>query len=326
MLELCFLLQLCVVSALPEFIARATSTSQVDVVVAVPTPPPSFHHGLLRRDDSLPLNVCGWLVGGKPDAKYTCVGDDLTCLWDNEKKTVGCGNAQSMPSGTTCYDYSSRTMCDENCRLNRDNIICSESAPLCTTVAFPNNFSMLLQCNTSQSASPSAELTVVLTPNGLNTPVVQLPRSIVNGVLAFATQFPSDYTSTSLAAVSAASASASARAKAQEEGGKVNSGSIIAAAVGGAVLLAGLPFGIKMFLRKRKWSKAQRPRRLQEREMRRQWAEPSNPYSSAEIPTPPPPTAGQNFLFSQDWHGKSKSAKPGATGATNHELQGNSNG
>jgi hypothetical protein len=42
----------------------------------------------------------------------------------------------------------------------------------------------------------------------------------------------------------------------------VNTGSIIAAAVGGAVLLAGLPFCIKMYLRRRKWKKAQRPRRL----------------------------------------------------------------
>jgi hypothetical protein len=97
----------------------------------------------------------------------------------------------------------------------------------------------------------------------------------------------------------------------------INTGSIIAAAIGGGVLVLGMPFGIKMYLRRRKWAKAQRPRRLQEREMRRQWAETSNPSEGQGIP-PEPTGGGHNFLFSQDWHGRSKT--PG-TGNTNDELQ-----
>lgn len=97
----------------------------------------------------------------------------------------------------------------------------------------------------------------------------------------------------------------------------VNTASIIAAAIGGAVLLCGLPFGIKMYLRKRRWKKAQRPRRLQEREMRNAWAGPETAprdiYIRQEIPRAT--TGTNNFLFSQDWPGKAK------TGPTTYELQ-----
>lgn len=97
----------------------------------------------------------------------------------------------------------------------------------------------------------------------------------------------------------------------------MNTGSIVAAAVGGAVLLAGLPFGVKMYMRKRKWRRTQRPRKLQEREMRRQWAEQAEPYMTEEIALPSPTTEGGNFLFSQDWHGK-----PRAGAATSVGTQG----
>jgi len=295
MLELCFLLQLCAVYALPEYIARVTSSSSATVVAALPTPPPAFHNDLVKRAP-LSSSVCGW-VNGVLDDDYHCVPAGATCLWDIERKTVGCGNAESMPSVTSCYEYASRSNCDEKCKSNSQNFVCSASAPYCNTIAFPSNFSMILSC-ADTTAQP---LTVAITYTNMKT-AVNLPRSLVNGQVAFATQTP----------------------PVLKDGTKIDSGSIIAASIGAAVLLCGLPFGIKMFIRKRRWSKAQRPRRLQEREMRRQWAEPSNPYSRAAIPTPPP-AAGQNFLFSQDWHGRSKSGGPPGTGTppANYELQSN---
>jgi len=127
--------------------------------------------------------------------------------------------------------------------------------------------------------TPNHQINVAVTYNGEKTPV-ELPRYFTP----------------------ASSASPTATAVRKKE--KVNTGSIIAAAVGGAVLVTGLPFGVKMYLRRRKWRKMQRPRQLQEREMRRQWEEPANPYLSQELPVAPM-TAESNFLFSQDWHGTS---------------------
>jgi hypothetical protein len=178
--------------------------------------------------------------------------------------------------------------------------------PYCSTVLFPDSFSMM-PCGTVQDKR-NAQLTF----NGQTT-TVNLPRSLVNGVIAFGTTIPASMRSTS------SSASPTSTKWPDEDGGKVNTGSIIAAAVGGGVLLLGLPFGVKMYLRKRKWRKAQRPRRLQEREMRRQWAETSNFYARQDIP-PEPTDGGHNFLFSQDWHGQSKTA---GSGSPNYEMQGN---
>lgn len=121
---------------------------------------------------------------------------------------------------------------------------------------------------------------------------VNLPRSLVNGVMVVGATSPASMTSTS--------SSASATSTSNNNGKKVDTGSIVAAAVGAGVLLLGLPFGIKVFIQKRRWKRMQRPRRLQEREMRRQWAEGGNPYIRQDIPVEPT-GGGNNFLFSQDW-------------------------
>jgi hypothetical protein len=141
---------------------------------------------------------------------------------------------------------------------------------------------------------PNHQLNVAITFNGEKTPA-NLPRYFM-----------------------IATSSASPTATPKNDGREVDTSSIIAAAIGGAVLLAGLPFGIKMYMHRRKWRKAQRPRRLQEREMRRQWAEPTNPYVMETETIPMPTAGGGNFLFSQDWHGKLNTGR-----SPNIETQGN---
>lgn len=125
-----------------------------------------------------------------------------------------------------------------------------------------------------------------------------------NRPLNVAVTFDGEHTPVGLPRYFTSTSAAAPTATAVHKKETVSTGSIIAAAVGGAVLLVGLPFGVKMYLRRRKWRKMQRPRQLQEREMRRQWQEATNPYMAQELPVPPP-SAGHNFLFSQDWHGKS---------------------
>ena len=65
-------------------------------------------------------------------------------------------------------------------------------------------------------------------------------------------------------------------------------GSIIAACVGGGVLLLGLPFGIKMIVRKLRWRQAEKAPKI--RSLR-------HPFVREQLPP------GPNFLFSQEWHG-----------------------
>jgi len=65
-------------------------------------------------------------------------------------------------------------------------------------------------------------------------------------------------------------------------------GSIIAACVGGGVLLLGLPFGIKMIIRKLRWRQAEKAPKI--RSLR-------HPFVREQLPP------GPNFLFSQEWHG-----------------------
>jgi len=291
------LLQLCVVYALPSLVAQSTSFADSKIVASTPTPPPRARPDLLRRDGldigaiSLTVddNVCGW-VNGNMHTAFSCIQKHATCFWDTDMKMVGCGNTDVMPFVTSCYDYASASNCDSSCAANPSNFICSSTEPYCNTVNFPDSYSML-PCG----KTPNHQLTVAITYNDEKTPVAGLPRYFT-----------------------VATSSASPTAIAKSDGQKVSTGQIIAAAIGGAVLLIGLPFGVKMYMRKRKWRKTQRPRRLQEREMRREWAEPTNPYMNEVIPIPSPTAGGSNFLFSQDWHGKS------ATGRSpNYEMQGN---
>jgi hypothetical protein len=166
----------------------------------------------------------------------------------------------------------------------------------------------MIPCGTAKGGT-MAELTTAG-----QTATADLPRFVVNG--AVVATLPVSMTSTS-------SSTSASPTNIDPDGGKVNTGSIVAASIGGGVLLLGLPFGIKMYLRKRKWKKAQRPRRLQEREMRRQWAETGNPYSSQTVPIPAEPAeGGNNFLFSQDWPG-GRTTTEASGGTPNLEIQGN---
>jgi len=311
MLELCYLVLFRAVYALPSGIPSATVSLEHSVIASRPTPAPKWHPDLAKRD--LPLNICGWMDGNLKDP-FSCVDPSATCLWDNEQKIVGCGTSKQLDFVTSCFEYASASNCDDNCRANPSNSVCPSSMPYCSTVMFPDSFS-IIPCGTVHN-----QRTAQLTFGGQST-TVALPRSVVNGVLAFGATIPASMTSTT------SSASASPTAWPAEDSG-VNVGSIIAGSIGGGVLLLGMPFGIKMYLRRRKWKKAQRPRRLQEREMRRQWAETSNPPEGLSIP--PEPTggestgAGHNFLFSQDWHGRSKTPGTESTNkeSTNNEVQG----
>lgn len=161
----------------------------------------------------------------------------------------------------------------------------------------------MIPCGTA-SGGTSAELTT----DG-QTATIDLPRFLINGDIV--TALPASLTSTT-------SSPSPSSTYTDPDGGRVNAGSIVAASIGGGVLLLGLPFGIKMFLRKRKWKKAQRPRRLQEREMRRQWEETGNPYVGDEVPIPPEGEGGGgNFLFSQDWPGgKTATEQPSGNGGS----------
>jgi len=294
MLELSFLLQLCVVYAFPSLVAQSTSFADRETVASTPTAPPQFRHDLRRRDGldigaiSLTVddNMCGW-VDGNMHTAFSCIQNHATCFWDKGQRIVGCGSSDLMPFVTSCYDYTAARNCDSKCAANPSNVICSSMAPYCNTVNFPDSYSML-PCG----QTPNHQLNVAITFNGEKTPA-NLPRYFT-----------------------IATSRAPPTATPDNDGRKVDNGSIIAAAIGGAVLLAGLPFGIKMYMRRRQWRKAQRPRRLQEREMRRQWAEPTNPYVMETETIPMPADVGSNFLFSQDWHGKPKSSP-------NTETQGN---
>jgi len=264
-----------------------------------PTPPPKVREGLRRRENALlgkgaaidvDDNVCGW-INADPDNAFSCIEPHATCLWDTEKKVVGCGTGRQMPFVTSCIEYASADSCDAACKANPSNVICGKSSPFCQTVHFPSSYSML------PCGSTGTPLIVNFTVVGLEGTITELPR--------FATASPTDVPPDGTAGIAGDPTS--------HEG--VNTGSIIAAAIGGAVLLAGLPFGIKMLLQKRKWSKAQRPRRQQEREMRRAWAGPEERqrdiYVRQEIPRAGAGTT--NFLFSQDWPGKAKLPASGAT-------------
>lgn len=162
--------------------------------------------------------------------------------------------------------------------------------PYCRTVLFPSSYTML-PCGTASSLTT----TVALTYSAFSTPIL-LPRSLLaNGTIAYATQaVPSSAPSITPPPSAPISPLAS----------------IIPAVLGGAVLLAGLPFGIKVLIRKRQWARAMRADRLpNEREamdMRTQ------DLSSLYVDQPPAAYLGNDrrggggFMFSQDWYGRSK--------------------
>ena len=114
----------------------------------------------------------------------------------------------------------------------------------------------MFPCGTSKTR----EVAIVLTGAGLPTPV-SLPQFLNSAGKVFYEPIATDFS---------------------------QKGSIIAACVGGGVLLLGLPFGIKMLMRKRNWrvkaEKAPRTRNLR------------HPFVREQLPP------GPNFLFSQEWH------------------------
>ena len=133
---------------------------------------------------------------------------------------------------------------------------CSPSeAPYCNTASFPNSYSMF-PCGTTKTK----EFSVVLSGTGLPTSV-SLPQFLKNdGTVAYEAE-ATDFS---------------------------QRGSIIAACVGGGVLLLGLPFGIKMVIRKLNWRKAEKAPKIRNLK---------HPFVREQLPP------GPNFLFSQEWHG-----------------------
>lgn len=79
MLKLLFLVQICVVDALPSSMALSTSFVDSAIVASSPTPPPKVHDDLKR--DSLGFNevtmqvddnMCGWVNGNMRRVRDIC--------------------------------------------------------------------------------------------------------------------------------------------------------------------------------------------------------------------------------------------------------------
>jgi len=273
---------------------RTTPLAGNDADVSVPeaTSPPPIGSGRLRmelfkRDTTTGLsnNVCGWVTGDQ-DSAFTCNAPSQTCLWNPSQSYVGCGYSTDTPFVTSCFDYSAASDCVGPCASNTQNTICPSANPYCRTILFPSSYTML-PCGTESSRTTTVEVTY----SSFITPI-PLPRTLFpNGTLVYATQVSPIPTNT-----------------APPDGPSSPLASIIPAALGGAVLLAGLPFGIKALYRKRQWRRAMRADRLpDEREamdMR------SQDLSSLYVdPVPPvylPPERNRGFMFSQDWYGRSR--------------------
>jgi len=134
----------------------------------------------------------------------------------------------------------------------------------------------MFPCGTTRSQPFSVSLTYTSAP----TPIF-LPRLAgTDGKITIQTQIPVAMTCTS------SDSSPTLICKPTDLN---NNASIIAAAIGGGVLLLGLPFGIKMMIRKWKWRQAETAPKQRTYPFARQQAI---------------PVEGPNFLFSQEWHGR----------------------
>jgi len=191
-------------------------------------------------------------------------------------KMVGCGNSDSFPSATACVDYTASSSGTANPNVQT----CSASKPYCNTAQFPDSYTMF-PCGTQKIA----QVTVSLTYSGATTPI-PLPRNLgADGKVTVLTQSPSSTVSMTCTSL----ASSPTLICNPVINNTNNRPSLIAAGIGCGVLLLGLPFGIKMVLRKWRWRQAEKPPRQRTYPFARQ----------QELPV-----EGPNFLFSQEWHGK----------------------
>ncbi|KAH8602205.1 hypothetical protein B0O99DRAFT_588419 [Bisporella sp. PMI_857] len=249
-----FYLQLCVVLALPGLVPTSTLVPNGEVSGVLPqppspTPPPPPHHELVKRNIS--ANICGW-VNGKVDEPLTCLDPAATCLWDSDATLVSCVTSAGTilpPFSANCVDHS---VVPTAANIQQ----CPSSAPICNTAQFPNSY-MMYPCGQTKTQ----DLKIKLSGIGLPTPI-SLPQFLDSKTgQVYHKSVTTDFS---------------------------QKGSIIAACVGGGVLLLGLPFGIKMLIRKRNWRKAEKAPKT--RNLR-------HPFVREQLPP------GPNFLFSQEWHG-----------------------
>lgn len=138
---------------------------------------------------------------------------------------------------------------------NSINVRSPATAPYCNTANFPASYSMF-PCGTAKIK----EYSVSLSGKNLPTPI-SLPQYLGKDGQMFHEPVATDFS---------------------------QRGSIIAACVGGGVLLLGLPFGIKMCMRKLRWRQAEKAPKI--RSLR-------HPFVREQLPP------GPNFLFSQEWNG-----------------------
>ncbi|KAG9244221.1 hypothetical protein BJ878DRAFT_507246 [Calycina marina] len=209
------------------------------------------------------LNICGW-VDGDINEPLKCSDVEATCLWNSKHNIVGCmtGSSKSLPAfSTECQDYAATITSPAASNVQ----LCPSSAPYCNTGSFPASYSMF-PC---QMTKASKAIKVVLSGTALPTPE-SLPLYLGSDGRVFHEPVATDFS---------------------------QKGSIIAACVGGGVLLLGLPFGIKMALRKLHWQMAEKAPKT--RSLR-------HPFVQKQLPP------GPNFLFSQEWHGTPAAPYPNA--------------
>ncbi|ETI20444.1 hypothetical protein G647_08479 [Cladophialophora carrionii CBS 160.54] len=158
-------------------IARVTAKT---IPVSPITAAPSLTHQreLLRRDETVSEDTCGW-VNGDLNTPLVCNYPYYQpCLWSPELHAVGCcGGAATTDCAwvTSCVPYSMvDNGCDSACQANYLNTVCNEAYPLCATATFggPEGYTYL-----SCTDTPGPTDTMMVTYYGGNaTSIAGLPR------------------------------------------------------------------------------------------------------------------------------------------------------
>jgi len=260
---------------LPGIAPTATPFPESTIVSQAPSPTSPPHHELIKRNIS--PNICGW-IDGKLDEPFVCSDEAATCLWNSKRSLVGCMTSVGTdlpPLSKSCIDFTAQSS-DMTASISSDVQVCPSTAPYCNTVTFPNSY-MMYPCG----ATKTSAISIALAGSGLPTPV-SLPQYLNKSGKVYYEAYATD---TSW------------------------QGSIIAACVGGGVLLLGLPFGIKMVIRKRNWRKAEKAPKIRNLK---------HPFVQKQLPP------GPNFLFSQEWHGVPDPLHPKAQlSSGGHQARGN---
>ncbi|KUJ22756.1 uncharacterized protein LY89DRAFT_309916 [Mollisia scopiformis] len=209
----------------------------------------TYHPPLLRArattattiTSATPLQtaLCGWL-GGDPGQPWTCAVDG-ECVIATAKATnaVGCcvsGRCASFR--TSCVPATA--VCNSACSSNKENLICSNDAPLCATFTYPGDYTEL-RC--VSSAPPT--LQVAFTFSGFTTPL-PLPRMLSTMTscdstgrcipdLTIETQTPSSSKVTSTTPKTGTTKTSSSPGSTSTSGAPATSSSDTGAIVGGVV-------------------------------------------------------------------------------------------